>query len=157
MRFSVRVSLLPAWLLLLLLIPVSRLSGEATNATIVLQGKMFYTCGTVDELQVAIRLAERKTSCRAKQPYPSIEIRLRAPLTVPRTIAIQEEPNSDIYVSRCPHSTAQCETPVSGSIALERSTPSGLTGHYEFTFKNGQTSSGTFQAQWCHQRGLGCP
>ena len=58
------------------------------------------------------------------------------------------------YASRCAKEN-DCQRADSGTIEFEKfKDGSGARGRYELHFKNGETVSGPFEAQWCETLGM---
>ncbi len=139
-------------LLMFLFVLLSQLSGDAVPHAVFPHGRLFNSCGPVDQPIVLLRLTTRRVACHAKHYSPYIAVTIGEQLAIPTTVTLgtnTRQPNFTDVAQRC--STDACDPVVSGTIAFEKVARDGIVGHYDLKLKSGEVISGGFVATWCHE------
>jgi hypothetical protein len=155
MRLSVHRLLVSRTLLLMFLLPLGGSSAQAVASPAFSHGKLFSSCGPVDQPLVILRVTTRNISCHTKHFVPYIGLTTGKQVSTPMTIII----GGDIgktglgdSAQRCLTDNGGCDAAVSGTIVFELAAADAIVGHYDLRLKNGDVVSGPFKATWCHER-----
>jgi hypothetical protein len=151
----VRLLVSRAVLLMFLLVPLGGLSGQAVASPAFSHGKLFNSCGPVDQPLVILRLTTRSIGCHAKHFAPYIGLTTDKQLSTPMTITVGADVGKARFgdsAQRCLTDDTGCDAAVSGTIVFERVAADGIVGHYDLRLKSGDVVTGAFKAIWCHER-----
>jgi hypothetical protein len=115
-------------------------------------GTIQASCAPWDGPAVEIRLTKQPTECKqATEPYISLAIWRGIPIHAGQVVKLG--PGSDAgSAARCTKA-GDCKLAQSASITFEKyDEASGVAGHYELQFKDGENLKGTFDVKWCKER-----
>jgi hypothetical protein len=122
--------------------------GGAPPAAAYTYGTMVNSCGPTDQVVVILVLTTRSLGCNQQPREPYISLMMDPGFTFPKTITFPVR-NRNGDARRC---AGSCEPVASGTIVLDQAVKKGIAGHYELTFKEGDSAAGLFQIKRCSQR-----
>jgi len=110
------------------------------------------SCAPWDGAAVEVTLTKEPAKCdRTDGPYLAMGVWKGLPIHAGQEVNF-DSTSSAGFASECAKA-GDCERAKSGKIVFERfEDGKEASGHYELTFKNGRTITGTFDAKWCDKR-----
>jgi hypothetical protein len=124
-------------------------SGGAPPAAAYSYGTMVNSCGPTDQVVMILVLTTRSLGCNQQPTEPYISLMMDPGFTFPKTITFPVR-NRNGDARRCAGGT--CEPVASGTIVLDQAVKKTIAGHYELTFKEGDSAAGSFQIRRCSQK-----
>jgi hypothetical protein len=133
-----------------LIVTASRGSlGGAPPAATYPYGTMVNSCGPTDQAVMLLVLSTRSLGCNQQPTEPYVSLMMDPGFTFPKTITFPVK-NRNGDARRCAGGT--CEPVASGTIVLDQAVKKGIAGHYDLTFKEGDSAAGSFQIRQCSQK-----
>jgi hypothetical protein len=111
------------------------------------------SCAPWDGPAVAVTLTEQRASCK-QAVYPQLQIAVWRgfPIVAPATIEFNDKADNGGAAVLCTAENA-CQRAVSGEVKFDSyNDGKSAKGSYEFTFRDGTTMKGTFDAEWCQEK-----
>ena len=115
-------------------------------------GTIRSSCAPTDAPAIAITLTTERSECkRTTGPYASFAIWRGLPIHAGQVVAFGARSNAG-SAARCAKE-GDCKLAQSATIVFDTyEERSGATGHYEMSFKGGETIKGSFDVKWCEER-----
>jgi hypothetical protein len=124
-------------------------SAGAPPAAAYSYGTIVDSCGPTDKVVMMLVLNTRSLGCNQQPTEPYISLMMDPGFTSPTTITFPVK-NRNGDARRCAGGT--CEQVASGTIVLEKAVKKAISGHYDLTFKEGDSAAGSFQIRRCSQK-----
>ena len=122
--------------------------GGAPPAAAYSYGTMVNSCGPTDQVVMILVLTTRFLACNQQPTEPYISLMMDPDFTFPKTITFPVG-NRNGDARRC---AGSCEPVASGAIVLDQAVKKAIAGHYDLTFKEGDSAAGSFQIRRCSQK-----
>jgi hypothetical protein len=115
-------------------------------------GTMRSSCAPTDAPAIAITLTTERSECKqVTGPYVSFAIWRGLPIHAGQVVTFGPGSNAG-SAARCAKE-GDCKLAQSATIVFDSyEERSGATGHYEMSFKGGETLKGSFDVKWCEER-----
>ena len=115
-------------------------------------GTIRSSCAPTDAPAIAITLTPERSACkRPTGPYVSFAIWRGLPIHAGQVVEFGPGSNAG-SAARCAKE-GDCKLAQSATIVFDTyEERAGATGHYEMSFKGGETLTGTFEVKWCEER-----
>jgi hypothetical protein len=114
-------------------------------------GTIVNSCGSTDQVVMILVLTTRSLACNQQPTEPYVSLMIDPGFTFPKTITFPVK-NRNGDARRCAGGT--CEPVASGTIVLDQAVKKGIAGHYDLTFKEGDSAAGLFQIRRCSQKNV---
>lgn len=110
------------------------------------------SCAPWDGPAIELTLTKERAQCnRTDGPFLALGVWRGLPIHAGQEVKFGSGSN-DGFASQCTK-VGECERAESGTIVFDKfERGSTVSGHYELHFKGGRTLTGSFDAEWCHER-----